>query len=355
MSLGNIQTEAPETKHEVLPEGCTMSVITPINAVPMPFRENVLLRAGVTSVLLYFGCPFIGSGESILRNDIWKIIQESSSIELAENSFNTLFGATRFESLLQDFCGHEKIPKIDAIEEYIEGCLLPHCLKLCLYGNSATTQITRGSKGEYETSDGTSSYPEPSGNLQSPLPDPCLPLVQQSIEAVGMASAIIRRIQLMRCILNISSGQIEVHNLREILHSQAVRKSMDGLPIWWCPWIHDTALLAHAGTRGLFSILKDVGSESGSNAGPIFSREAIKQHIKNTFFARAERIPGPITEASSPDDTTDWIDSYANEFPTLNVIERRLAFLCSEATADLDDKNRFYNLPMHDHGGWPRN
>jgi hypothetical protein len=335
--VGNGQTDLPETKSEVLAEGSTDSKIIPTNAVPTPFRDNAVLRAAVSSVLLYFGYPFIGNGESTMRYEI---------------SPNPLFGTARFESLLQGFCGSTKIPKIDVIKEYIEGWFLPHCLKLCLYGNSATTRITRGSKGEYETSDGTSSYPEPTGKLQSPLPDPCLPLVEQSIEAVGMASAIIRRVRLMRCILNISSGQIQTNKLEEILHSPTMRKSMDGLPIWWCPWIHDTALLAHASTRGLFSILKDLESESGCEAGPIFSREAIQQHIKFSFFAD-ESIA--MKGASSPDDTVSWIESYADEFPSLNVIERRLAFLCAKATEDLENESRFENLPMYDHGGWPRN
>lgn len=348
------RSDLPETKSKVLAEEGTNSENPPTTAIPSPFREHVVLRAGVTSVLLYFGYPFLGNGKLIMRCDILKIIQESSHIRLPEDSPNALFGLKRFESLLQHFCGDTKIPEILTIKEYIEGCFLPHCLKLCLYGNSATTQITRGSKGEYETSDGTSSYPEPTGKLQSPLPDPCLPLVEQSIEAVGMASAIIRRVRLMQCILNISSGQIQSNTLKEILHSQTMRKSMDGLPIWWCPWIHDAALLAHASTRGLFSVLKDLESGSESETCPIFSREAIRQHIRSTFFSD-KTIPQSIMGACSPDDSTAWIEIHASEFPSLNVIERRLAFLCAKATEGLENKSRFDNLPMYDHGGWPRN
>jgi len=348
------QTYLPKTGNNILAEETTDSKSNQTNTVSATFRDNAVLRAAVSSVVLYFGYPFIENGDSSINADISKIFGESSHIQLAEISSNPLFGAARFKSLLQGFCGDTNIPDIGDIEEYIEGCFLPHCLKLCLYGNSATTRITRGSKGEYETSNGTSSYPEPTGKLQSPLPDPCLPLVEQSIEAVGMASAIIRRVRLMRCILNISNGQIQTKKLQEILRSQTMRKSMDGLPIWWCPWIHDAALFAHASTHGLFSILKDIESESGSESGPIFSREAIKQHIKSSFFADGT-IPPSIKGVSSPDDTAAWIESYANEFPSLNVIERRLAFLCAKATEDIENESRFDNLPMYDHGGWPRN
>jgi len=143
-------------------------------------------------------------------------------------------------------------------------------------------------------------------------------------------------------------------DLQKVLKSKAMRKSMDGLPVWWCPWIHDIALLAHASKRGLFSIIKDRESESGKDSGPIFSRDTIKQHIRSTFFASDETVPRSIMAASSADETAEWIERYANEFPSLNVIERRLAFLCAKATERLDSNARFDNLPMYDHGGWPR-
>ena len=347
------QTQTLETKIEFA-DGKTDRKSFSNNAVPSPFLENTTLRAGVTCMLLYYGYPFIGDGDIGTCCDIWKIVRESCP-QLADISSTPLFGVLHFESLLRNFCKNADVPKTNVIKEYIDECFLPHCLKLCLYGNNATTQITRGSKGEYETPDGISSYPEPSGTLQSPLPDPCLPLSEQSIEAVGAASAILRRVRMMRCILAISGGRIPANRLKEVLRSRTMRKSMDGLPIWWCPWIHDAALLAHAGTRGLFSVFRDLESESGSEAGPVFSPEAIRQHIESSFFAKAGSIPPSITEASSQDDTATWIENQAKEFPSPNVVERRLAFLCAKVTENLENESRFDNLPMYDHGGWPRN
>lgn len=352
--------EVTKKENEVFTEGNAGLKIKPISqqtltrTMPMAFQANAILRAGVSCVLLYFGYS-LQDDELSMAHDIWSTIQEISPVHLDEIP-NQLFGSTRFLSLLQDFCADTDMPEMKVIKEYIEEYFLPHCLKLCLYGNNSITQITRGSKGEYETYDGTCCYPEHTEKLQSPLPDPCLPLCEQSIEAVGMASAIIRRVRLMRCILDISEGQVQAKKLREILHSQIMRKSMDGLPIWWCPWIHDTALLVHASTRGLFSVLKDRESElSDSDAGSIFSQEAIKQHIESTFFENEETVPQSIMDASSADDTAAWVERYANEFPSLNTIERRLAFLCAKATEKWDDCSRFENLPMYDHGGWPRN
>jgi len=316
--------------------------------IPFAF-EDVKLRAAVSAVLLYFGYPFVEDNDMTLCHDIWKFIGDTPPGEL--------YHKTRFESLLQDLYGSNKIPGTDIIKEYIEKFFLPHCLKLCLYGNNATTRSSRGSKGEYETYEGTSCYPEPTEGLQSPLPDPCLQVNEQSIEAVGMASAIIRRVRLMQCILKISSGKIPSNNLRDVLNSQTMRKSLDGLPVWWCPLIHDTALLVHSGTRGLFSILKDRESKSECDLGPGFTQASIKQHIRSTFFVEGDgMVPNVLVGSSAGDEISAWVERYAKEFPSMNVIERRLAFLCSELTKKMSDSNsRFFTLPMFDHGGWPRN
>ena len=360
IGIAKSEGETTEKKDDVSGErngnSKTTSPQQSCSSVPNAFQDSAKLRAGVSTVLLYFGYPFVENEDLTMCSDMWDSIREKS-IQFAETPPDALYQVTRFESLLQEFCGDTKIPSTNAIKEYVEEYFLPHCLKLCLYGNNSTTRSSRGSKGEYETFDGTCCYPEPTERLQSPLPDPCLLVNEQSIEAVGMASAIIRRFRLMRCILNISSGKIPTNNMQEILNSQTMRKSMDGLPVWWCPWIHDTALIVSASTRGLFSILKDRESKLDSDTGPIFSRDTIKQHIKSTFFGEGkERIPQVIIGASGEDETAAWIERYANEFPSLNVIERRLAFLCSKVTEKVvDNDSRFENLPMHDHGGWPRN
>ncbi len=157
----------------------------------------------------------------------------------------------------------------------------------------------------------------------------------------------------MRSILLIASGRVSTNKLQDVLHSRGMRQSMAGLPVWWCPWIHDMALLIHASTRGLFSIFKD--RESATSVGPAFSSATIMHHIHSTFVTDEHVIPREVFDASSPDDSTAWIKMYAEEFPQLKVVERRLSFLCAKATEELDGDDRFDNLPIYDHGGWPRN
>jgi hypothetical protein len=361
LSSGNALVTSQKNHNGVTPEEPTESPIdssrTSIDApagsnIPIAFRERAELRAAICTVILYYGYPFIENAEIQMYRNLWTGFREQCG-HFDDEDPESLFQASRFESLLANFCGGVDIPNIADIKEYVEQCLLPHCLKLCLYGNGPTTKNARGSKGEYETASGTSRYPEPSTDLQSPFPDPCLPLSDQSIEAVGTANAVLRRVRLMRSILIIASGRVSANKIQDVLHSPAMRQSMAGLPIWWCPWIHDIALLIHASTRGLFSIFKD--RESTKNIGPAFSSAAIMHHIHSTFVADEQVIPRQVFDESTPDESPAWIKMYAEEFPLLKVVERRLSFLCAKATEELDGDDRFDNLPIYDHGGWPRN
>ena len=315
------------------------------------FQENIRLRAGICMILFQYGYPLMQSGKSKLSEELWAELQNDNRRK-SDRPAPDLFQAEGFKNLLEGVCCTSELPPMVEIQNYIEKSFLPHCLKLCLYGNGPRTRDARGSKGEYETSYGTSRYPEPSENLQSPLPDPCLPLEDQSIEAVGMANAILRRVRLMKCILHVAGGNVpeSIKGLLSACKSPTMCQSMDGLPVWWCPWQHDLALFVHASTHGLFSIMKDREESS-----PILSRDAVVDHIRSTFISGKTMIPRDIYEKSSEGDVEAWIRKYAEDFPSMNVIERRLAFLCALVTEKLDGDFIYHNLPMFDHGAWPRN
>jgi len=317
--------------------------------VPMSFRENAKLRASVCSIVLHFGYFHSDSGNSKVERLLWNSIREHCG-EFDESDPAALFSGEQFRKRVIQLFGDGQVPSVNELKEYIESCLLPHCLRLCLMGNGPYSAGARGSNGEYGTAQGTSLYPEYSENLQTPLPDPCLELKEQSIEALGVAHAILRRVQMMRSAFAVASGRISFAKIDEILHSSFMRKSMNGLPVWWCPWIHDAALLVHASSNGLFSLLQDRHSKTGTSA---FSVKTIRQHMYSVFVAE-NALPSSILEESPPEDSTSWIELQSNEFPSMHVLEQRLAFLCSQASEDLDTDQVYDCLPMFDHGSWPR-
>ena len=323
------------------------------NTMPKAFQESAALRASVCTVLLHYGFPFTEVLKDVnVNKSLWSNISE-----LCGNFDNVapdeLFTVERFISLTKEFGGGTAIPDFSVIKEYVENFLLPHCLRLCIMGNGSSTSNARGSKGEYETAYGTSLYPEYTEKLQTPLPDPCLLPIEHSLEAMATAHAVLRRTRLMKAITDVATGSLSVTQLDEVLKSPFMRKSMEGLPVWWCPWIHDAALLLHASSRGLFSILKDRNSEENSVLA--FSRKSILQHMYSTFVADEKVLSRSIVDESPPEDSQAWIEEHANDFPTANVLERRLSFLCAKATEHLDGDGRYNNLPMFDHGAWPRN
>jgi hypothetical protein len=333
-------------------EGTPLSAKTNL-MIPQAFQESPELRAALCMLVCYYGFPSSSNDGVRVNEALWTINLFREKESHHKPSF--LFHKSRFQSLLEDRCKGIEIPGWGVIVEYVEKTLLPHCLKLCIYGNGASTTDARGSKGNYETFDGSNRYIEPSETLQSPLPDPCLPLYEQSIEAVGTACAILRRCRLMNCLMSIAGGVIPCDDLQKISRSHVFCQSMDGLPVWWCPWTHDIALLVHAVTRGLFSLIEDRRRGKMIHETP-FSPKALSEHIRSTFFSEHSRaIPKLVASTASASDIVVWTKSLADEFPSMNVVERRLSFLCALATEKLDGDKRFHNLPMYDHGGWPRN
>lgn len=319
------------------------------HSLPTRFSESPKLRASISAAALHYSCPYslpIGDTPTV-NPELWQsLIEQTGSLD--ETPPAVMFDIGRFNSRVVSFANEEQGLNDDEVRDYVETFLLPHCLRLCVLGNGPT-RSSRGSKGEIEISVGISLYPECTKDLQSPLPDPCLPLGMQSQEAVACASAILRRARLLRAAQYIVSGKIPLDALQEIFHSEGLSKSMDGLPIWWCPWIHDLALLIFVATRGIFALFREREEDL------VFSRQAIIQHMYSNFVAEENVLPRSIVDQSPPEDVTTWIEHQAHDFPTPNVLERRLALVCAHATVDIDSEDRYVDIPMFDHGGWPRN
>ena len=318
--------------------------------VPDEFRGNVKLRAAICSAVLVDGFPFAMVATKTVNNALWAFVQDQNDgvndIRPAE-----LFNMDIFMKRVKALAKNEVLPSPENVRGYVEKVLLPFCLRLCVLGNGPSIEGARGSNGEFKTALGISRYPEPSKSVQSPLPDPCMELEEHSLEAVAHALAILRRVRLMRAALHIAGGDVSVEELGEAARSSFTCNNLTGLPIWWCPWIHDIALLVHAATSGLFSIIKD---RHGCDFRSVFSHAAIVKAMHATFVGNEKMLPKTVVERSSLDDSNEWIELHAKEFPSVNVLERRLAFLCTVATAPLQGEMRFDNLPMFDHGGWPR-
>jgi hypothetical protein len=320
----------------------------PTPTIAPGFRDSASLRAGLCASALHYGYTTVASSNVRVHTAILSELGRHVS-SLETNHHDPLYSLGGFISAASTLMDHVNVPSADAVSEYMESILLPHCLRVCVMGNGPSTRSARGSKGKFETAYGISNYPEYTDSRQTPLPDPCVSLAEHSIESVACASAILRRARLMRAAQHIVSGGLAFAQLVEVLQSAVIRGSMDDLPVWWCPEIHDLGLLVHAATRGLFSIL---GDRKAGITNSVFCPETIKQHVYKTVVSESKARGNNAL----PDDVSAWVEEQSLKFPSANSLERRLGLLCSQGTAHLGyDIARYDNLPMFDHGGWPRN
>jgi hypothetical protein len=312
------------------------------------FHNNPSIRAGLCVAALHCGLPSMnGSNASADPAYLRELRRQTPAISTSLEMFSVENLRSKAVSVMG---GEVQVPPAGAIRRYLDSVLLPHCLRICIMGNGPSTRNARASNGKFETAYGISYYPDCSTSRQSPLPDPCAPLASHSIEALACAFAILRRARLLRAAQHIVSGGVPLIQVMELLKSSTVRDSMDNLPVWWCPEIHDLGLLIHAATRGLFSILVDRNSHSCPG---VFSLDMIKQHLCTRFVSNSALTN--VFSNVSKDDVSDWMEDQARQFPSANTLERRLGLLCSVATAHLgDDILRYDSLPMWDHGSWPR-
>lgn len=333
------------------------AMVTPINPeerMPAVFRENAQLRAHICLAVAFYGFPSSSDEPSTVAPDLWAFYLRQSAMAPGSLPSPSLFNDVAFRDVVVAMAPDVEVPDCASIRGYVEGFLLPHCLRFCINGNGPTTRGARGSQGEYETAFGVSLHPEPSEMHPSPLPDPCLSLQEHSMEALGLANAMLRRVRLLRTCSYISSGGVSVQTMDALLRSfKHASSSIQDLPVWWCPWVHDVALMVLAAMKGLFSVIPDRVDDL------IFSPKAVQRRFYTSLAADPSLHPSaPVPSAvrqSTPEQLRVWTERQAAHFPSMFQLERRLAFLCSQATKDVPSEVRFDCIPMFDHGGWPRN
>jgi hypothetical protein len=333
-----------ESEHVACPP---TSPVPGVDNVPVEFRVNAKLRATVCMAVILYGFPFETDTRTV-SNHVWQPFADQQDSN-AGALLPTLFTDVIFRDMVAQFAPDLDVPEPQLLRRYIESFLLPHCLQLCVNGNGPTTRGARGSEGKYETAYGVSLHPEPTSPHPTPIPDPCMALAEHSLEALGLANAILRRVRLLRTCQHLCrGGEAVAATLAQVVRSKQL-SCLHDMPVWWCPWIHDVGLVLHAATNGLFSVIPDRARHA------LFAPQAVQTHLASVVTSNASLFP--TARHSTPQQVTEWTTRQAQKFPTLNQLERRLAFVCRRATLDYaaSDPTRFDCIPMFDHGGWPRN
>jgi hypothetical protein len=166
----------------------------------------------------------------------------------------------------------------------------------------------------------------------------------------------------MKAIRFVVGGGIPVEDVVAFLKGPIMRSNLDGVPIWWCPWIHDLAVLVHTSIHGLFSLHKPISSgcmQQSTIVNDILGREAVEKHIRSVFIDGQSGykpiLPQCFLSAKGLNMNL-FVSELASQMPSARVLERRLSLLCGTLTSLVehpDEDIRYDNVPMFDHGGYP--
>jgi len=279
-------------------------------------------------LLTYFHCTNL---------DLFEEVNDRSSTDAARRllSFSDVSSLYKFDDVSEN-----------DLVSYAENILLPYCILLNIHKKKKTDFLELNC-------------------TQSFLPEPMLPLELHSSGAFFRAAAIVRRYRLCEFVrILVSDERVSIDVIKESLKLNAV-DSADDLPIWWNPMMHDLGLILCSAKFGLFGILSlnRISSIKFPTISParVFCIDSIEQHIRSTFFDEVQRhgknrngLPATFVEQHC-NDVEEWISVQKNLFPSADVIERRIARVCSKIFSPQNKGvfgtsfQSFYNMTMYDH------
>ncbi|RHY34335.1 hypothetical protein DYB32_001021 [Aphanomyces invadans] len=152
-------------------------------------------------------------------------------------------------------------------------------------------------------------------------------------KAKQMAFLLLRRTQIYRTVSYLL--QHERDELDSVLRSGDVVLT-ERMPVWWCPWIHDAALLEAMLTHGVGSFLE-------LHKHKALHVDAVFDHVVRVFLTGdgATQLPA-LNPSMFPTDADKfaWARQTSLEFPPVDILEKKVMRLCLMLTEEL--------LPTHE-------
>lgn len=228
------------------------------------------------------------------------------------------------------------------VSSYYSRKFLPLCVELC-HPNAAKAE-------------------DPEDDDASFFPDPELPVNKHNAVSRGVAYIYLKRLQLSRAIRHVlkvhSSAVLQYLRSEEALdtaHPQTAKdyvtydsvleplsstSQFGDLPLWWCPWIHDFAVLVGCVKHGLVNI-----NAMRADAALPLSYEAIKQFVQEELLEVGEdgvhRLKGikGVEQVGDADSMDIWVDQLCRQFPQRHAIEERVYRIMVEMTKNYPTVN----------------
>lgn len=171
------------------------------------------------------------------------------------------------------------------------------------------------------------------------VPNPLINLNEHHLGAKGLCQIFVIRQHILRAIsflLNCYATK-----LVEYLRSPAGR-SVDNMPIWWCPWIHDLGVLMGVIKHGFMKL-------DGIVADPElpFHPKHLEAFIRKVFITGNTSMPALARfDLSSVDEVDDFVHFTLMQFPEPKDLEMRVFRIVDEVTRGLPD-DHYARLPVN--------
>lgn len=162
------------------------------------------------------------------------------------------------------------------------------------------------------------------------IPNPYKAVEEHHIATKGLCHLFLQRQQLLRVSQYFLT--LGAENLFTYLRCPAGRNCV-GMPVWWCPWIHDVAVLVGILKYG-FLAMDDMRNDKDLP----FCVEHLSKHIRSTFlYGTVSVVPaaGTVHELKSIEVAEAWFSYAMDCFPTRSVLEERISKILCDLTASL--------------------
>jgi chromodomain-helicase-DNA-binding protein 7 len=235
------------------------------------------------------------------------VIMETNDVELKDckASISNVNQYTWLD-LQQNFC---EWLSIDEIKKFYDFVFLPFCHK-----------ISRKNSGF-------------NGSIRKTIPDPYRRVSDHHISTKGLCLLFLQRQQLLH-----AARYVLIHELDKLINYLKSKTeinnpiyNLDNLPIWWCPWIHDVAILIGYVKHGYLNLEKII-----SDSDLAFSDEHLTLHIKRSFlYGNRNMKPSAIFEIKSIESAEAWVNVAKMMFPDSRDVENRIIKILEDMTLHL--------------------
>lgn len=260
-----------------------VSTETSADEYKIPFSEEVVRR--ICSALVLFGAP-VRSEEKIHSSILHCVGIVSTSENIRRYSWEQLV----------NYAGVDV--SIDDITQFYENAWIP--FSACLLKQETFTNKIL---------------------LPSPLHTPS----EHSASSKSLCHAFFVRQKSLRAIHFLLTQQFS--GLMEYLQSPAGRNVSD-VPVWWCPWVHDIALLIGCYKHGFLAV-----EEMCMDVELPFYLPTLKKFIRRVFlFGMENALPAAHMIFDSVDAAEQWVHMVSLVFPDQKLLESRIMRILSDMT-----------------------